>query len=163
MDRDKFDTLARAFAGYATRRHVGGLLLTLGIGAGSGLNLLGAAGIDAKTKKKGKKRMKRNRDNNTKPKSPPACVPECAGKACGPDGCGGFCGQCLPGAVCDANTGQCSVLCAPCQSGYVCNDSGQCVCTPNCSGKTCGSDSCGGTCGTCSFPFICRNGNCALI
>jgi agmatine/peptidylarginine deiminase len=31
------------------------------------------------------------------------CIPDCAGKECGPDGCGGLCGQCLPDEVCEAD------------------------------------------------------------
>jgi hypothetical protein len=34
----------------------------------------------------------------------PPCVPQCAGKACGPDACGGSCGFCPEGAVCDGTT-----------------------------------------------------------
>lgn len=30
-------------------------------------------------------------------------------------------------------------------------------CTPNCSGKTCGSDGCGGSCGTCPFNYSCSS------
>lgn len=30
-----------------------------------------------------------------------ACVPDCEGKSCGDDGCGGSCGQCSPSAICD--------------------------------------------------------------
>ena len=29
----------------------------------------------------------------------PACVPQCTGKACGPDGCGGTCGTCGSGKI----------------------------------------------------------------
>ncbi|MCC6644280.1 MAG: formylglycine-generating enzyme family protein [Polyangiaceae bacterium] len=32
---------------------------------------------------------------------PPACVPRCAGRPCGPDGCGGVCGSCPGGGACD--------------------------------------------------------------
>src|SRR5262245_44861269 len=35
------------------------------------------------------------------------CVPKCAGRACGEDGCGGECGQCGVQGVCGAN-GQCT-------------------------------------------------------
>jgi len=59
-----------------------------------------------------------------------ACVPNCAGKECGYDGCGGACGRCSRGHVCN-------------------NLSGVCSCTPNCAGRTCGVDGCGGTCGIC--------------
>lgn len=34
-------------------------------------------------------------------------------------------------------------------------------CKPNCSGKTCGEDGCGGTCGTCANGQTCQNSNCA--
>ena len=69
-----------------------------------------------------------------------SCTPNCTGKTCGSDGCGGSCGVCA--------------------SGSVCNASGQCAtnCTPNCTGKTCGSDGCGGSCGICALGYVC-NGN----
>lgn len=36
------------------------------------------------------------------------CTPDCAGKSCGSDGCGGSCGDCIQGSQdCDFNTGQC--------------------------------------------------------
>ena len=66
-----------------------------------------------------------------------ACVPDCAGKQCGDDGCGGSCGVCSPdcplNAKCEA--GQCLELCAP-----------------NCAGRFCGDDGCGCSCGTCGDP-----------
>jgi len=34
---------------------------------------------------------------------PGGCVPDCFQKQCGDDGCGGSCGGCPPGLVCDAN------------------------------------------------------------
>jgi hypothetical protein len=34
------------------------------------------------------------------------------------------------------------------------------VCTPQCSGKECGADGCGGTCGTCSGAKSCSGGTC---
>jgi hypothetical protein len=36
-----------------------------------------------------------------------SCQPECTGKLCGDDGCGGTCGACFPGTVCAA-WGQCA-------------------------------------------------------
>lgn len=36
-------------------------------------------------------------------------------------------------------------------------------CTPQCAGRECGSDNCGGTCGTCSGGFTCEaQGQCSL-
>jgi hypothetical protein len=55
--------------------------------------------------------------------------------ACGDDGCGGSCGQCGPGEVC--NDGYC--------------------CFPSCEGRECGDDWCGGSCGTCfGATPVCR-------
>jgi uncharacterized protein (TIGR03382 family) len=34
--------------------------------------------------------------------------------------------------------------------------SGNCICTPDCTGKECGPDGCGGSCGTCTAPFECN-------
>ncbi len=72
------------------------------------------------------------------------CVPSCGGKQCGDDGCGGSCGTC--------------------PAGYVCNASGLCemaTCTPDCAGKQCGDDGCGGSCGTCPAGQTCQAGTCA--
>ena len=62
----------------------------------------------------------------------------CTGKNCGDDGCGGSCGICEEGSIC--NNGVC--------------------CTPNCSGKSCGDNGCGGSCGTCPNGVTCNNGIC---
>ncbi|MFN7131849.1 MAG: hypothetical protein ACK4N5_07195 [Myxococcales bacterium] len=69
----------------------------------------------------------------------PACVPNCAGRACGDDGCGGSCGRCAQGLTCEA---------------------GGCVCRPDCSGRSCGDDGCGGSCGTCAEATSCQAGAC---
>ncbi|HOW51172.1 MAG TPA: hypothetical protein PLV42_03890 [bacterium] len=44
-----------------------------------------------------------------------------------------------------------------CGGSIACTGAGQCVCTPNCDGKTCGDNGCGGSCGTC--PVV-KTGNC---
>ncbi len=77
------------------------------------------------------------------------CVPACTSRTCGPDGCGGTCPPgCGTGFTCSA-TGTCTcsgTVCgsACCSAGQVCN-AGAC-CTPNCAGRTCGPDGCGGSC-----------------
>ncbi len=38
--------------------------------------------------------------------------------------------------------------------------SGKCTCVPNCAGKECGDNGCGGICGTCSGGATCVNGKC---
>ncbi len=154
------------------------------------------------------------------------CAPDCTGKACGSDGCGGICGECNDpvATACDAGvcvdpcaggvplvckTAQCGDdgcggTCGTCDStkdckagacvpkivvdpascagncgsiapigcycvagcetdGSCCADyAALCKCTPNCTDKTCGSDGCGGTCGTCGggSPYCDATGNC---
>jgi len=34
------------------------------------------------------------------------------------------------------------------------------VCTPDCTGRECGDDGCGGSCGSCIDPFLCDSGTC---
>ena len=61
----------------------------------------------------------------------PQCVPQCAERECGDDGCGGDCGACPQVApYCVQN--QCAV-----------------TCEPSCNGRECGDDGCGGSCGVC--------------
>jgi len=97
------------------------------------------------------------------------CVPNCTGKECGDDGCGGSCGTCQQG-TCNAQgkcectpdcTGKecgddgCGDSCGTCTDPAkpICNAQGVCeACTPDCTGKECGDDGCGGSCGTCTDP-----------
>lgn len=110
-----------------------------------------------------------------------SCTPLCAGKQCGPDGCGGTCGTCPSGQACNA-AGQCvgctpscagkqcgpdgcGGTCGACPVGKTCNAAGQCVdsCIPSCTGKQCGDDGCGGTCGSCAHGYICQSGVCVEV
>ena len=56
---------------------------------------------------------------------------------------------------------ECGPACdPPCQPGFSCQE-GLCVeCTPDCTGKACGSDGCGGSCGTCAPGELCAAGQC---
>ena len=73
------------------------------------------------------------------------CQPDCAGRDCGPDGCGGICGM---------HQGGCAL------PGDVCQDSGTC-CTPMCTDRACGDDGCGGSCGDCpTLSVACRVASC---
>jgi hypothetical protein len=146
------------------------------------------------------------------------CVPQCSGKQCGSDNCGGSCGscgnfeycgadlclacggdgqfccpsgqQCKFTLICNGGSGRCeqpmvgmeppcggySQQCCPGQlcdgtSGLVCDGSNHCFpppadmlsCAPQCGGKNCGPDSCGGVCGTCNMFYEYCDGtqNCA--
>jgi len=104
------------------------------------------------------------------------CKPQCDGKICGDDGCGGTCApgctgdgaRCLAeGTKCEVCTPQCDgKSCGgddgcggPCgcdaAKGEVCS-LGKCeVCVKRCDGRTCGPDGCGGTCGTCLNDATC--------
>ena len=105
------------------------------------------------------------------------CCPECWGKECGHDGCGGSCGSCTAGRLCLA--GQCYIcepdcagkecgddgcggLCGECPEGFFCADwrceEGEC--DPVCEGKECGYDDCGGLCGECGEGTVCVAGQC---
>lgn len=77
-----------------------------------------------------------------------ACSPQCEGRSCGSDGCGGQCGQCdqpnLP----------------------FCTPQGQCAarCEPSCDDKSCGPDGCGGQCGPpCAEGLECVGGSCEAL
>ena len=103
------------------------------------------------------------------------CTPACDGAQCGPDGCGGSCGDCVPGQLCsqgacidpgscNSNCSEkicgpdgCGGICGYCTYPEVCDPEGQCVevCVPKCEGKFCGPDGCGGDCGTCENPLLC--------
>lgn len=105
---------------------------------------------------------------------PGCCTVDCAGKQCGPDGCGGTCGSCPEGFFCKEDEQKCYEACNPkcagkecgpdgcgtycghCEDNEKCNLLGQCVvCQPFCWGKQCGSDGCGGSCGICEPGFSC--------
>lgn len=85
-----------------------------------------------------------------------------------------FCeeGLCLPW-ICQPGHKSCednhAVVCNPQGSGVEqkidCGDQscidGECVsCVPDCGGKECGNDSCGGECGTCGAAILCNDGVC---
>ncbi|MBM4353891.1 MAG: hypothetical protein FJ109_08860 [Deltaproteobacteria bacterium] len=64
------------------------------------------------------------------------CPPDCQGKECGPDGCGGKCGECAVNEVCTIDA--------------------KCQCIASCKDKECGDDGCGGNCGTCPEGQACN-------
>ncbi len=118
-----------------------------------------------------------------------ACILQCGSiedgnlRECGSDGCGGECGYCDYGEVCNIADGMCKTICIPdcIEKGKACGDDGctgncgdcginykcgidfQChpdICEPDCveAGKECGDDSCGGSCGQCGESRYCTVG-----
>lgn len=85
------------------------------------------------------------------------------------------CGSCMPGSerCTNDNIERCSAtqtfsVVQNCAANEVCQvnagSNAQCVCVPNCSatGSTCGSDGCGGSCGSCpgGNQWSCNSGSC---
>jgi hypothetical protein len=189
MDSNSFDTLARSFCSSASRRGVvsgslAGLVALLlpmqeahakrgnrhgkDHGSGGAQDRARDHSLGAEKKRKHKRKKK-----------PVPCAPNCTGKGCGPDGCGGTCGSCAGHQLCQ--NGQCVASCTRDCNGKTCGadgcggtcgscggtqicQGGTCLesCTPNCLGKTCDGDGCGGSCGECTGALVCRDGNCAL-
>lgn len=110
------------------------------------------------------------------------CIPSCAGKQCGPDGCGDDCGVCAGDGECTSQglcteagcVGDCAGkscggdgcgdVCGQCPENSSCQ-AGLCVagCAADCMGKDCGDDGCGGTCGDCLETATCNTfGKCVL-
>ncbi|MBP7125151.1 hypothetical protein KBD49_02175 [Myxococcota bacterium] len=57
---------------------------------------------------------------------PEVCQPQCTGKECGRDGCGGTCGDCPGGQVCSTG-GQCGESCGDVTEAGICADAYQLV------------------------------------
>jgi hypothetical protein len=136
-------TPLRSLVAGLTRRGI--VQLTI-VSAIAGLNdVLGMAGVGADKRKK----QRRNRQKKRKKPSPPpplaTCLRSCAGKRCGEDGCGGSCGACAGGSVCDR--GQCVAAC--CAAGTFCSD-GYCMC----------SDSSSDFCSCPAGDVICQGAGC---
>ncbi|MEA2088512.1 MAG: hypothetical protein U9O55_01555, partial [Patescibacteria group bacterium] len=78
------------------------------------------------------------------------CVPNCAGKQCGDDGCGGNCGVCAPGTTCDSN--------------FICVQSCVDVCDIG-DPDRCGNNDWTQSCGECDFDACnewCDSQDCSL-
>ena len=99
---------------------------------------------------------------------------------CGDDGCGGSCGACGGGEICDA--GACVPDGLPVCGDEICDDTEDCAsCHEDCGcgcgeacedaacaftacdGRDCGDDGCGGSCGECPPNNVCDNGKCAWL
>lgn len=173
MDDQRFDAFVRGLAGASSRRQVL-------------RGLLGLGGLAAASTLRSAEAARRPSPTPTPVRCPGEQIPGSggcvcpAGKAkCGPDCCPAG-AQCCDNACC---YGICygEELCCPtgsivcdgqCRAWECCSDSDcspgstchpethTCQCIPDCTGKTCGDDGCGGSCGSCEGQ-ICLNGSCA--
>jgi len=107
------------------------------------------------------------------------CIPDCTGKECGDNGCGGICGVCDEDALCngrgtcympadcapdcagrECGDDGCGGSCGSCIEGDLCDGAGSCYtpadCAPDCAGRECGDDGCGGSCGDCAGSARCN-------
>src|SRR3954454_2835340 len=101
MELDRFSAFRSSFTSTPARRDI--LRALAGIGLGLGVMQLSET-AEARNKKKKNKKNKRNKPNQPQrprpPRDPqptpppPTCTPQCGGKICGDDGCGGTCGSC---------------------------------------------------------------------
>ncbi|MFT7579447.1 MAG: hypothetical protein ACI9MR_001111 [Myxococcota bacterium] len=71
------------------------------------------------------------------------CTPDCDGRVCDGDGCGGSCGDCLAPGLPYCHDGMCTANCIP-----------------ECADRDCGSDGCGDLCGVCDPGDTCSFGTC---
>ncbi len=96
-----------------------------------------------------------------------ACTPNCTNKCGGSDGCGGTCTNTCSGStpLCKDNTT--CVECVDsddCAEGELCNAQNTCENDDNCTDKECGTDGCGGSCGSCGTGEVCFGDNeCKLV
>lgn len=154
MDADRFDALSRFISPFASRRGlISGLLAVLPVA------LAGEEAVARKRRKRKKRRKKQQ-----------PCIPTCAGKVCGGDGCGGICGfECTNGRVCQSGICGCpgnGVFCVDhcCPPGQDCLANGSCArpCTKTAdcpSSCNCGSGSTEGT----KFCIVPPQNGCAGI
>ncbi|MFN8665510.1 MAG: hypothetical protein U0075_26755 [Thermomicrobiales bacterium] len=148
MDGTAFDCLTKALTEPQSRRAVSRLLG--GLAVGGPLALLGVTESTARKKKKGKVTLCHNGQTITVSKKArkahlkhgdtlgacSTCTPDCDGKQCGPDSCGGSCGSC-DGGVC-LETQQCGNGTLP--DGATCDPALPRACSSgfcDCVGQTC--------------------------
>ena len=81
------------------------------------------------------------------------CVPACAGAQCGPDGCGGECGECDDKNVCTDDSCGPGNMCIYAGNNADCDDGNPCTIQDLCSGSTCGpgaAKNCSGAADVCN-------------
>ena len=148
LDGHNFDSITRLFGNDSSRRQV---LRRLGAGALGGVAALVGRGVDATPQCRGQGHPCEGNQ---------IC---CTGLACVEASGNGQAERCCPSGYSACGTGEKGTCCPSgkvCCNGQ-CKKGTSCTCTPNCNGKTCGDDGCGGSCGTCGEHQACKKGYCA--
>lgn len=157
MDGTGFDTLTRTLSNLRSRRGLAQVLLGVALGGTPALRDLDPAdakrGTGRKRRKQREQHRERTRDSRDaanlhadkkkgKKKPCPPCKKRKQGKCKGtlPDG------SACPSGSCQAGS------CVPTTP----------ACTPSCTGKVCGDNGCGTSCGSCSGGQTCQGGRCVL-
>lgn len=166
MDARAFDRWTATVVRHQTRRGIvraiASSVLLAGLGPPFGLD-----NTEAKRNRKKKKRKKKLAP--TLPPQPSSCTPNCIGKNCGDDGCGGSCGACGNCEQCQNGACvSCSAMGTSCQGGVCipCGGSDEACCFGTmCEGglkctveQKCGQ--CGGSFEVCCFGHTCQSGHC---
>jgi hypothetical protein len=157
MDEVRFDSWSKSLAGTVNSRRalVRHVLASV---TGAVLAALGSGASHAKKKKKRKKKRKTS-TAVPQPPTPVPCVPQCAEKTCGPNGCGGSCGSCSPNAPTCVN-GECKAgVCPPnveyCGPTFVECGPGTCGCGAHLDGSGFCTD-----CAICLTPECTKDDDC---
>ena len=127
MDPTRFDRFTQALAERRSRRAAVAGLLALVTGG-----LLGATtnpSVEARPRQHRRPLPPAAVPRRPRPFPGGGCTPTCAGNNCGDNGCGGSCGSCVSGQICQAGR---------------CHGGGGRDCQPTCGGAT--PDCCGTTC-----------------
>lgn len=90
------------------------------------------------------------------PSGPGACEPDCTGRSCGDDGCGGVCGTCPDGIACNPIEGSCALLCGDgkLDPGESCDPPGSCPANCEAPDEACMSVALEGTAASCSAQCV---------
>src|SRR5215204_6311507 len=144
MDSDRFDALSRSLSLVPSRR---GALRLLAGSAFGGLAILRPGAVVAhdalkackkksgKQKKKCVKKAKQHNASHT-PQSSASCTPNCSGKRCGPNGCGGSCGTCGGVRSCPNGACVCPSDTTPCGETACCRNADEQCCNGTCASST---------------------------
>ena len=176
MDGNAFDRLARLAGSPAGRRAT--LQALLGVVA------FGVAGDDGHADRRTRPATDLHAERKRRKRKKKRCTPQCVGRVCGSDSCGGSCGICAGPTGCDAEgrcvgcatASECPVL--PCQvatcvdavcaytaatDGSACGENGRLCCSGSCANTRTDEEHCGACGNACGTGDACLGGVCTPV